>query len=228
MLLKVKSHKISTSLTQLRNTNYSTVVANSCQVYPSEYSYHVNSVNRAERVSANCRAYKGGDETSARFEEFIHCGGTQLRLTDSDLGSEQYSSSDYYEWGVETRSSSQLLFIFTTRVNLTTITLHYYSDSDRGLPRLRFFAVPYDFNIWEAPTASAIYIEVAAQPPGESAGLNCISTTVGFYTKKVLMIEYGSTYQFAVSEVEFFSACKGEQIITLRQQIPLESHQTQC
>ena len=46
----------------------------------------------------------------------------------------------------------QLLFIFPTRVSLTTITLHYYSDSVPGLPRLRFYAVPDDFNARDAPT----------------------------------------------------------------------------
>ena len=61
---------------------------------------------------------------------YNHCDGSQLRLTDSDLGSEQYSSSDYYLWNAGS-SGSQLLFIFPTRVNLNTITLHYYSDNAR-------------------------------------------------------------------------------------------------
>ena len=78
-------------------------------------------------------------------EDYFHCGGTQLKLTDSDIGSKQYSSSDYYVWPAETMS--QLLFIFPTRVNLTTITLHYYRDSVRGCPRLRFYAVPDDFDV---------------------------------------------------------------------------------
>ena len=184
----------------------------SCKLFmPSEYAFHDDSVSRAERYRAGCRTYSSGLGTGVMTEEYIHCDGTQLRLTDSDLGSEQYRASDYYMWSAGS-GNSQLLFIFPTRVNLTTITLHYYSDSERGLPRLRFYAVPDNFDIWEALSASYSYIEVAALPLGGQAGLNCISTTVRFYTKKVLMIEYGSTYQFEVSEVEFFSACKGEQI----------------
>ena len=59
--------------------------------------------------------------------------------------------------------------MFPTRVNLTTITLYYYSDNDWGFPRLRFFAVPDDFNIWEAPTLN---VEVdAVSPGGEPVGM---------------------------------------------------------
>ena len=44
-------------------------------------------------------------------ENYVYCNGTPLRLTDSDIGSENYTTSDYYVWNAETRSS-QLLFIF--------------------------------------------------------------------------------------------------------------------
>ena len=56
------------------------------------------------------------------------CDGTQLKLTDSNFGQEQYQPTDHYVW--ISRSDEQLLFIFPRRVSLTTITLHYYSDSD--------------------------------------------------------------------------------------------------
>ena len=36
-------------------------------------------------------------------------------------------TTDYFVWSAG--SADQLLFIFLTRVSLTTITLHYYSDS---------------------------------------------------------------------------------------------------
>ena len=97
--------------------------------------------------------YPAGNEDWAVYpEHYIHCDGTQLKLVDSDLGQEQYSSSDHYEWSAG--NGEQLLFIFPTRISLTTITLHYYSDSVRGLPRLRFYAVSDDFDVWDAPTLS--------------------------------------------------------------------------
>ena len=152
--------------------------------------------------SANCRIYPPtGDNMDIIY---TNCGGTQLRLTDFNFGPEQYSSSDYYAW--PTGNDGELLFIFPTRVSLTTITLHYYSDSDRGLPRLQFYAVPDDFNVWDAPTISTPRVDVAAVPPGgEPADRRSVSINVNINTGKVLMYKYRSTYQLAISEVEFFS-----------------------
>ena len=149
-----------------------------------------------------------------------HCAQpyTPLKLADSNFGSEQYSSSDYYVWPPGTRRS-QLLFIFPTRVNLTTITLHYYSDSERGLPRLRFFAVSDDFDVWDAPTASHNYAEVAAIPPdGEPAGPRNIIVNFNVATSKPLMLKSGSTFQFALSEVEFYT-CLGKCILNHRESL---------
>ena len=172
-------------------------------MYPSEYADHYDSVSRAERRSANCRRYKDGLKAGTNTSKYTHCNGSQLRLTDSDLGQEQYSSSDYYVWIAE--KDRQLLFIFPTRVSLTTITLHYYSDSVRGLSRLRFYAVPDDFDVWDAPILGTPHVDVAAVPPGgEPAGHRNIIINVNFNTKKVLMYKFSSTYQLAVSEVEFF------------------------
>ena len=108
-------------------------------------------------------------------------------------------------------SNGQLLFIFPTRVSLTTITLHYYSDSDRGLPRLRFYAVLDDFDVWDAPTLGTPRVNVASvSPDREPAGRRSVSITVNFNTKKVLMYKYSTSFQFAVSEVEFSVRCNGE------------------
>ena len=176
----------------------------SSEVNPSGYAYLDHSVYKSERVSVNCRNYPAGQAVDT--ENYVYCNGTQLRLTDSDIGSEQYN--DYYVWTTYTRS--QLLFIFPTRVNLTTITLHYYSDSVRGLPRLRFYAVPDDFDIWNAPTTSYSYVDVAAVPPNEEpAGHRTVSVGFNVTTMKLLMYKFSSDYSFAVSEVEFFNhTCK--------------------
>ena len=175
-----------------------------CQVYPSVYAYPVNSVNRVESDSANCRNYpQTGNEQSLRYEDYIRCDGTQLQLADSDIGQEQYSSNDYYVWS--DGRDGLLLFIFPTRVSLTTITLHYYSDSDRGLPRLRFYAVPDNFDIWDAPTTGIPHVDVAAVPPGgEPAGRRNVSINDTFTIMKVLMYKFSSSFQFAASEVKFF------------------------
>ena len=185
---------------------YSTVFATSCQTHPSEYAYPDDSVTRAESLRANCRRYPLRPQDWGIL--YIHCDGTQLQLTDSNYGQELYSSSDYYVWSAG--RDSQLLFIFPTGVSLTTITLHYYGDNVRGLPRLRFYAVPDDFNVWKAPTTSYPRVDVAAVPPGgEPADRRNVSVSVNFQTKKVLMHKSSSSFRFAVSEVEFF-ACNGK------------------
>ena len=186
-----------------------TAHATSCQVNLSEYAYRDDSVTRFERASANCRNYpSSGLQDGTYPENYIHCDGTQLQLADSTFGQEQYQSSEYYQWAAG--SDGQLLFIFPTRVSLTTITLHYYSSNFQGLPRLRFYAVPDDFNVWNAPTTSYPHVDVAAVPADrEPAGHRNISISVNFNTKRVLLYKFSSSFQFAVSEVEFF-ACSGK------------------
>ena len=139
-------------------------------------------------------------------EQYTYCDGTQLKLTDSDLGRGQYQTSDYYVWLAD--SDKQLLFIFPTVVSLTTIILHYYSDSVQGLPRLRFYAVPDDFDVWNGIVTSYPYVDVTSVPAGgEPAGHRNVSINANFNTKRVLMYKSSSTFAFAVSEVEFFT-CK--------------------
>ena len=178
---------------------------------PSEYAFRDDSVTRAESTGANCKKYLSGPLYPS---EYIHCNGSHLDLVDSNTGQEMtYISVDYYVWTAE--SEGQLLFIFPTRVSLTTITVHYYSDSVRGLPRLRFYAVPDDFHIWDAPTTSSESADVAAVPSGgEPAGHRNVSINVNLNTKKVLMYKYGSNFQLVVSEVQFFNCnCEFARII---------------
>ena len=185
----------------------STAHTTGCRVHPSEYAYRDDSFTRTESIGANCRSYPpriGGEGIV-----YIHCDGQQLKLSDSDRGSNmEYTATSYYVWSAG--SDGQLLFIFSTRVSLTTITLHYYSDSDRGRPRLRFLAVSDDFDVWDAPTSGTPYVDVASVPAGgEPAGRRSVSININFNTKKILMYKFSSSFQFAVSEMEFFR-CNGE------------------
>ena len=179
--------------------------SSSYQVYPSEYAYRNDSVIRAESVSANCTRYppRGGDRDIVYF----HCDGEQLRLSDSDTGSNtEYTATSYYVWSA--KNFEQLLFIFPTRVSLTTITLHYYSDSVRGRTRLRFYTVGDNFNVWDSPI-NVPFVGIGSIPPGgEPIGGRNVTIKVNnhFNTTKVLMGKLMSDFQFAVSEVEFFSS----------------------
>ena len=179
---------------------FPTALATSCQVYSSEYAY------KDDSVSEQYRRYRSNLQEGVFIEQYTYCDGTQLKLTDSDLGQGQYQTRDYYVWFAG--SGEQLLFIFPMNdsESLTTITLHYYSDSVRDLPRLSFFAVPGDFYVWDALTTGYPRVDVASFPPDrEPAGRRSVSIN----TKKVLMYRNSSTFWFAVSEVEFFT-CSGE------------------
>ena len=172
-------------------------------MYPSEYAYRNDSVTRTESISANCTRYRANLQGGEFTDQYTHCDGNQQKLIDSDLGQKQYQSTAYYQWPAE--KDGKLLFILPTRVSLTAIILHYYSDSIRGLPRLRFYAVPDDFEIWNAPTTSYPRVDVATVPPGgEPADHRNVSINVNFNTKKVLMYKFSSTFVFALSEAEFF------------------------
>ena len=173
--------------------HYSAVSSSSCQVYLSEYAYRDDSVTRAESANANCRRYYDIPR-GVHTQDYIHCDGTQLKLTDLDFGQEQYCntyrSSDYYVWSAG--SGEHLLFIFPTRVSV------------RGLPRLRFYAAPDDFNVWDALTLGTPYSGVASIPPGgEPVGRRSISINANLNTRKVLIYKYSSSFSFALSEVEF-------------------------
>ena len=153
-------------------------------------------------------------EPSFRNITIVITDGTPLRLTDSQLGSEQYNSSDYFVWNNET-SGGHLLFIFPTRVNLTTITLHYYSDNIRGFgfPCMKFSAFPDDFKLWDRiGTSSEANIDAPwpVPPDGESTGPRSVSVNhVNITTKNILMyVVLLNLQRAALSEVEFFT-CGG-------------------
>ena len=98
---------------------------------------------------------------------------------------------------------------------MTTITLHYYSDSVRGLPRLRFYAVPDDFYVWDTVTTSYPHVDVASVPPGgEPAGRRVISINVNVNTRNVMMYKYSNIFHLAMSEVELAKSCSKLDTIT--------------
>ena len=102
---------------------------------------------------------------------YIHCDGNKL-LTDSNTGPSQFNGSrtPVYLWTSTT--SHQILFAFLATTSLTMITLHYYSgyyqgSHKAGLPRLRFFAVPDDFDVWDAVANSPFSVVVSVISPRE-------------------------------------------------------------
>ena len=151
-----------------------------------------------------------GDNVDAT--QYIHCHGNKL-LTDSNTGPSQYNDSSRTPLYIWTSSDShRLLFAFPTTTSLTMITMHYYSgyyqgSNLAGLPRMRFFAVPDDFDVWDAVAGTPFTIVVSAVSPEKErpAGRRSVNINFNFSTKKVLMVKLGSNFHLAVSEVEFFT-----------------------
>ena len=186
----------------------------SCKVEPKEYSYKDNSVIRTVSEGNNCIRYDQGDNNGDPVDttQYIHCHGSNL-LTDSDTGPSQYDGSrtPLYIW--TSSKAQQLLFVLPTTTNLAMITLHYYSgyyqgSHKAGLPRLRLFAVPDDFDVWDASIANSRFsVVVSMMSPEEQRPARRRSVSISFNsnTMKVLIVKIGSDFHFAVSEVEFFT-----------------------
>lgn len=99
----------------------------------------------------------------------------------------------------------KLLFVFPTRVNLTSIKLFFYNDAERGLPRLRFYAVPDDFDVWDDAIAANGYKEISAIPNdvGSVGRTRTVQFFITFHTARLLMEKYASSFKMALSEVQF-------------------------
>ena len=185
-------------------SSFTTAFGASCKTEPTEYSYKDSSVIRP--VRSNCMKYASTSDNVDAIQ-YIHCDGNKL-LTDSNIGPSQYDSSrtPLYIW---TSSNSQrLLFVFPTTTTLAMITLHYYSgyyqgNHRAGLPRMRFYAVPDDFDVWDAVIGSPFTIVVSAVSPEEErpAGRRSVNINFNFSTKKVLMVKLGSDFHLAVGHV---------------------------
>ena len=80
-------------------------------MYPSEYAYCNDSVSRIESASANCRMYPviPGLPGSIHSTDYIHCDGTQLKLADNNLGSEQPFSSSRSRYDINNTIGTSIL-----------------------------------------------------------------------------------------------------------------------
>ena len=201
------------SVTKFIENFLSLVLGVSCKVEPTQYSYKNTSVIRPN--SENCIKYGWNDNNGDNVDatQYIHCQGNKL-LTDSNIGPSQLTSwTPLYVWTSST--SQRILFVLPASISLTMMTLHYYSgyyqSSHRaGLPRMKFYAVPDDFDVWDAVANSAFSVVVSAVSPEEQrpAGRRSVSISFNSNTMKVLMVKFNSDFHLALSEVEFFT-CHG-------------------
>ena len=63
--------------------------------------------------------------------------------------------------------------------------------ASKGLPRLRFLAVPDDFDVWNAPTLSFSHVDIAAVPTGEwSVSHRNVRLSFNTTTRKILTFKF--------------------------------------
>ena len=159
----------------------------------------------------NCIPLTSPDVSSASSVEFVHCHHP-TRITDSDKSQPTFTQDTHNSVYIWPSRPDQVLFTFSSRKLINSITLHYYSNEDnQGLPKLRFFAVPEDFKVTDRPSSSYPTRVLDAVFPGdEGSGLRNKTMDVPFNTTKILMTKgFTKNYQFYLSEIEFFTSDAG-------------------
>ena len=164
----------------------------------------------------NCSPYPPSITSDSEVDPTQHIRCTHpTRLTDSDTGPTTYTEDIAADVYVSGNSAEQLLFIFPTSVSITAINLLYYSNTeDQGHPKLRLYAVPENFNVWDTVDSSypSIFIDEAL-PGSEETGLRNVTREAGFQTTRVLLTKSESkNYNFVMSEVEFFTCDPGKRL----------------
>ncbi len=104
----------------------------------------------------------------------------------------------------------QILFVFSSPINLTSISIHYQFNATYALAKLRLYAVPGDFEAWSTIDTqfsgfSEPIDEVLFSVDQESGLRSVTRTNLQWETSRVLLrkLEDTKTYLFAISEVMF-------------------------
>ncbi len=144
---------------------------------------------------------------TASDSQYVSCEGlTRITNADKSLPSfTQDSLNSVYIWPSQ---EDKVLFTFSEQKQIDSLAIHYYSNFDnQGLPKLRFYAVPEDFEVQdEVKSSYPMSIIDEVRPRREQEGLRNKSRTVAFQTSKILMTKSDTkNYQFYLSEVEFFT-----------------------
>ncbi len=135
------------------------------------------------------------------------------RITDSHKSTPVFTQDTHntvYTWG---NKDDRVLFTFSSTKSIDSIVIHYFSNSDnQGLPKLRFNAVPDDFEVMDTIERSyPLGIIDAVRPGREEPGLKNKSRNVGFETRKILLTKKKKkNYLFSLSEIEFFTSDIGK------------------
>ena len=166
-------------------------------------------MNVSEYPGAQCRTYD-----NSHLQSYSLCDGSPLRLTDSQLGPDYYSSTHDHNYYIMKDNGYYRNFVFTLSepTRLAQIRLHYYSDIHRGkiLPVIYFYATKHNQLVYNTLDAYE-RLGVVGSPFSETVnGRTNVTISVSScsleYSKVLMYISFiPNDKYFYLSEVEFFS-----------------------
>ena len=198
------------------NNYYACLCADYRKVTIANYAYHNSKVNISEYPASQCVRYDNHDPL---LQLYSVCTGSPLRLTDSQLGPDHYSSThsnDYYIFKGNTNAINvyqNFLFTLSEPTRLAKIRLHYYSDIHQGkiLPMIYFYATRHNQQVYDTLDAYYERLGVVGSPfsetiNGHSNVTISVSSSSLAYSKVLMHISFIPNEKFFyLSEVEFFS-----------------------
>ena len=169
-------------------------------VHPVSYSYLDGSFTSLESTAAAHCA------TPITRDELVYLTCTSSALTDGDPGPANFTGTDseeYYIWD-NSKVSQQMLFTFARNFSLTAIRINYYYFRN-GKPKLRFYLVEDDFQVWDSTTADHTSTTFDNMRLEENSTERRIDTNTvhGIVSKILLVSVFDKRYRTVLSEVTF-------------------------
>ena len=187
------------------------------QVFPGTISYQ--SSNFDHTVTDSCTPYPSNTSAPQGINptEYVRCNHPTT-ITDDNTG------PPFYIWG---EAPGHLLLEFPTPTNFSSIMIYYQYNATYALAKLRIYAVPDSFSVWDLPDNSYESRGFDEVRPGVGVdGLRELPDPavppIQFVTSKVLIdkLEDTKTFLFAFSEVAFQEYYQqGEFIVHLQTQL---------
>ena len=172
------------------------VLTQSCGINPQSISYSNQSFDTGTHP-IDCEV----ENVSGRV--YMHCSNTVL--TDGYRGPANFNEGDtrpYYIW--DKPQKQRLLFTFPRTISLTSIILYYYHSINYALPKVRFFPIGDDFQIWDQVPNDVLSTTIG--PVGSSQYMGKASIAVNLtasISKLLMLVEMHKSYGLALSEIEF-------------------------
>lgn len=182
----------------------------SASVQPVSYSYLNGSFCCQDFEANGCVVDRNIDT-----QTYISC--TSSLLSDNSLGPANFNESmnkGYYIWN-NSGQRQVMLFTFSQNITLTNIEIVYYYYG-RGRPKLRFYLVEDNFQVWDAINNNRISITLDNDVLGENnTGRQTSTKRLNGITSKIAM-EIVNDKKFRSVQSELTFCTNGKCLINVR------------